>query len=155
MIKWCSGSRYPSHAANIEHLNKIIDGRNFAYDTLNHGFWSLFVMFHLTLLILIMAWPPTGAKSITEPMTTHFTNAYNASSDISPSMALVTYCRSNHSSHDVCSVKNKKKCLQVTFELYGHFRCLQVLYSKQKLHLPSAVLLSGFQSSLGALKSTE
>ena len=44
---------------------------------------------------------------------------------------------------------------QVTLELYCHFRCLQILCFQINLHLPSAVLLSGFQSSLWALKSTE
>ena len=43
----------------------------------------------------------------------------------------------------------------VTFELYGHLSYLQVIYSKQKLHLLSTVLLSGFQNSTWAFKSTE
>ena len=44
--------------------------------------------------------------------------------------------------------------VQVAFQFYGHFRCLQVLYSI-KLHLPNITLLSGFQSSLGDLKSPD
>ena len=45
--------------------------------------------------------------------------------------------------------------LLLSFIVYGHLRCLQVIYSKQNYILLSAVLLSGFQSSQGALKSTE
>ena len=45
--------------------------------------------------------------------------------------------------------------VQVTIELHGNFRFLQVFKFQIKLHLESIVLLSGFQSSPGALKSTE
>ena len=54
--------------------------------------------------------------------------------------------------------KNRKNIyrsdIQVTFELYGNFRCLHVLIPN-KQYLLSTVLLSRFQSSRGALKSTE
>ena len=43
---------------------------------------------------------------------------------------------------------------QVTFVLYGHFKCLQALYLN-KLYLPSTVLLNGFKNSMEALKPTE
>ena len=44
----------------------------------------------------------------------------------------------------------------VTFELYGHFRCLHLGPLFQiKLHLLNTILLSGFQSSWGALENTE
>ena len=48
--------------------------------------------------------------------------------------------------------------IQVTLDLYSHFRCLQVLYHvrlKYNYINLSTVLLSGFQSSLGALKTTK
>ena len=45
--------------------------------------------------------------------------------------------------------------VQVTIELHGNFRFLQVFKFQIKLHLESIVLLSGFQRSPGALKSTE
>ena len=53
--------------------------------------------------------------------------------------------------------KLKKKAIyrfvvQVAFELYHYFAGLSF---QVKLHLPSIVLLNGFQSSLGAFKSTE
>ena len=44
--------------------------------------------------------------------------------------------------------------VRVTLELYILFRCLQDLYFKKK-HLMSTVLLSGFQSFKGGLKSTK
>ena len=51
------------------------------------------------------------------------------------------------------NVDNIYRCkVQVTFQFYGLFICLQVLNFQIKLHLLSTVLLSGFQSSLGALQ---
>ena len=55
--------------------------------------------------------------------------------------------------------KNMNKYLQVWrrsyLELYGHFRCLVRRLSEIRLHLLGTVFLSGFQGSIGALKSTE
>ena len=61
--------------------------------------------------------------------------------------------------HAYIGVKNRKSNyrsdIHVTFELYGYFRYFLIIYYKLKQHLLTTVLLSGFQRSPGALKSTE